>query len=85
MKQKKKNDLFFLLSKMNTLQLTILLQFNERPTFTVQQLQENTNIELNYLKQMIETSMIRSKILKHSDQSNLTETTVIEFNTEFKE
>lgn len=77
--------MFLFKSQMNTLQLTILLQFNERPTFSVQQLQENTDIEVNYLKQMLETSLIKSKILKQSDPSKLTETSIIEFNTDFKE
>lgn len=69
----------------NTLQLSVLLQFNEQTSFTVQQLHENTGIELNYLKQMLKCSLIKAKLLKCSDQSKITDTTDIELNTDFNE
>lgn len=70
---------------MNTLQLAVLLQFNEQTVLTVQQLHENTGIDMNYLKQMIELSLIKSKLLKRTDQGALTDGSNIQLNTDFNE
>lgn len=65
--------------------MVILLQFNEQLNYTVQELQENTGIEMEYLKEILEFLILsKTKLLNCNDSADaLTETSIIEFNQNY--
>ncbi|XP_049844861.1 cullin-1-like [Schistocerca gregaria] len=61
----------------STFQMAILLQFNVSKTWTVQQLQESTQIRLDVVIQVIQ-SLLKAKLLQsENDEDNLQPTSVI--------
>lgn len=68
----------------NTLQMAVLLQFNEQATLSVQQLHEYTGIDLKQILGILDT-LIKLKLLKRCDQTDLCETSNIEMNALYNE
>lgn len=64
--------------------MTILLQFNEQLNYTVQELQENTGIEMAYLKEILDFLISKTMLLNCNDSADtFTETSIIELNQNY--
>lgn len=61
----------------------MLLLFNEKDSYTIQQIHEHTGLRKEYTTQMVQ-GLIRSKILKCSNKE-LTDDSIIEVNKNFNE
>lgn len=64
--------------------MAILLQFNENLSYTVQELQANTGMEMSYLKEMLVFLIGKTKLLQSTDSADkLTEMSKIELNENY--
>lgn len=64
-------------------QMAVLQQFNDADSLTIGKLIENTGITQEYLVQVLQ-NLLKSKLLKCSDENKLTTESVIELNLKFK-
>lgn len=69
----------------NTFQISILLQFNDQPSLSAKDIQEQTGIEMTYVTQMLAFLVVKTKILKSTDNGNITENSIVNLNTEYRE
>ncbi|UYV63591.1 CUL1 [Cordylochernes scorpioides] len=69
--------------KTSTFQMAVLLQFNNSLKLTVQQIHENTGIDMKSLYQVLQT-LIKVKILETKGSPNLNTKSEVSFNTLFK-
>lgn len=64
--------------------MAILLQFNEKLSYTVQELQATTGMEMAYLKEMLIFLIEKTKLLQSTDSADkLTEMSKIELNENY--
>ncbi|XP_065078341.1 cullin-1-like [Ochlerotatus camptorhynchus] len=68
--------------QVSTLQIAVLMQFNEHPSCTIQQLVEHVNVKLDYLIQVIQI-LLKVKLLTSSDEGDLKQESSVQLNTAF--
>ncbi|KAH8391107.1 hypothetical protein KR215_007142 [Drosophila sulfurigaster] len=70
--------------QVSTFQMSVLLQFNDQPSFTVQQLRDNTQSQLENLIQVLQI-LLKAKVLTSSDsESALTPDSTVELFLDYK-
>ena len=68
----------------NTIQMAVLLQFNEQTSLTMQQLAENTRQKDEYMKQVLQYLLKVKLLLCRDEETPLNPESVIELNADFK-
>lgn len=68
----------------STFQMAVLLQFNVSTSWTVQQLQENTQIKPDFLVQVLQILLKAKLLTSEDDESDLQNNSVVSLYTGYK-